>query len=71
MNKETENRRSVSEANQMVRSIVEVETVGHYCWIRGRIEGYAKSDLGHVYFRLVEDNKSIRCMIRNSRIGDI
>lgn len=66
-----ENRRTIAQVNQMVRSIVEVETLEHFFWIGGKIEGFYKSDYGHVYFRLVDDRSRIRCMIRNDQVGQI
>ncbi len=53
----------------MIRSIVEAETLEHYFWVGGRIDRYFKSELGHVYFDLVDDRSRIRCMIREESAG--
>jgi exodeoxyribonuclease VII large subunit len=52
----------------MVRSIVEVETLDHFYWIGGKVNRYHKSDLGHVYFELVNGTHRLSCMLpeRNS-----
>ena len=66
-----ENNRSISQINRMLRSIVESETLEHFFWVGGRIDRLYKSDFGHVYFDLVDDQSRIRCMLREERTGHI
>jgi len=56
-------KRTIAQVNAMVRSIVEVETLEHFFWIGGRVERYHKSDLGHIYFELVDARTRIKCML--------
>ncbi|MCY3914790.1 MAG: exodeoxyribonuclease VII large subunit [Chloroflexi bacterium] len=65
----SERRRSITQVNRMIRSIVEAETLEQFFWVGGRIDRYFKSDLGHVYFDLVDDKTRIRCMIREALAG--
>lgn len=60
-----------SEINAMVRGLVEVETIGHPFWVRGIVKNYYKSDLGHIDFTLVDDRKSINCMLTNKSHGNL
>ena len=53
----------------MLRSIIEAETLERFFWVGGRIDRLYKSDLGHVYFDLVDDNSRIRCLLREERAG--
>ncbi|MCY4062296.1 MAG: exodeoxyribonuclease VII large subunit [Chloroflexi bacterium] len=62
-------RRSIGQVNRMIRSIVEAETLEQFFWVGGRIDRYFKSDLGHVYFDLVDDKTRIRCMMRAEQAG--
>ncbi len=55
----------------MLRSILEAETLEHFFWVAGKIDRFYKSDLGHIYFDLVDGNSSIRCMLRERQSGDI
>ena len=66
---ESEPRRSIAQVNRMLRSIVEAETLEQCFWVGGRIDRYYESELGHVYFDLVDDRKRIRCMLREERAG--
>lgn len=66
-----DDQRSVNQINRMVRSIVEGETIGHKFWIAGIVKRYHKSDKGHIYFNLDDDNYSIRCMISENVSGRI
>jgi len=61
--------RSIGQVNRMIRSIVEAETLEQFFWVGGRIDRYFKSDLGHVYFDLVDDKTRIRCMMRVEQAG--
>jgi len=63
--------RTIAQINALVRGIVEVETIGHFYWIGGKVEQCYKSNLGHVYFNLVDERKSIRCMLTDSQRGQI
>ena len=67
----SENRRSINQINRMIRSIIEAETLENFCWVGGRIDRFYKSDLGHVYFDLVDDKSSIRCMMREERASQL
>ncbi len=67
----SENHRSISQINRMLRSIIEAETLEHYFWVGGRIDRLYKSDLGHIYFDLVDNQTRIRCMLREEQAGDI
>lgn len=62
---------TIEQINKVVRGLVEVETVGQFYWVGGKVERYYKSNLGHVYFNLVDGRKSIRCMLPDSRRGHI
>lgn len=55
----------------MLRSIVEAETLEQYFWVSGKIDRFYKSDFGHIYFDLVDGDYKIRCMLRESKSGDI
>lgn len=61
---DSENRRSIAQVNRLLRSIIEAETLENFFWVGGRIDRFYKSDLGHVYFDLVDERSRIRCMIR-------
>ena len=63
--------RSIAQVNRMIRSIVEAETLEHFFWTRGKIERYHRSDIGHVYFDLVDGKTRIRCMLPEHRTGHI
>lgn len=67
----TENQRSISQISRMLRSIVEAETLEYFFWVGGRIDRLYKSDLGHVYFDLVDGENRIRCMLREEQAGHI
>ena len=62
-------RRSIAQVSRMLRSIVEAETLEQYFWVGGKIDRFYRSDLGHIYFDLVDDRSRIRCMIREERAG--
>lgn len=66
-----EKRRSIAQVNRMIRSIVESETLEHFFWVRGKIERYHQSDMGHVYFDLIDGKTRIRCMLPEHRTGHI
>ena len=67
----SENRRSIAQVNRMIRSIIEAETLENFFWVGGGIDRFYKSDLGHVYFDLVDDRSRIRCMIREERASQL
>lgn len=66
-----EKRRSIAQVNRMIRGLVEAETLGRFFWVRGKIEGYHKSNLGHVYFDLADGDTRIRCMLAARRSSHI
>ena len=68
---DSEHHRSIAQVNRMIRSIVEAETLEQFFWVGGRIDRHFKSELGHVYFDLVDDRTRIRCMMREERAGRI
>lgn len=59
----TTEQRTIEQINRMVRGIVEVETLNHFYWVGGKVERFHQSDLGHIYFELVDGSTRIRCMI--------
>lgn len=66
-----EQRRTIAQVNQMIRGIVEVETLEHFFWVGGKVERFHKSEAGHVYFNLVDNRSQIRCMLPERKTGDI
>lgn len=62
---------TIANINAMVRGVLELETRGSFYWIGGKVQRYYKSDLGHIYFTLVDDKKSIKCMLSDSQQGHI
>ena len=66
-----EQRRTIAQVNRMLRGIIEVETLEHFFWVGGKVERYYKSDMGHVYFQLVDDRTQIRCMLPEHQTGHI
>lgn len=68
----TEGRQStIAQINAMVRSVLELETLGSLYWVGGNVQRYYKSDLGHIYFTLADGRKSIKCMLSDSQQGHI
>ncbi len=67
----SDNRRSIAQVNRMIRSIIEAETLEQFFWVGGRIDRLYKSDLGHVYFDIVDDRSRIRCMMREERASQL
>ena len=64
-------RRKVADVNRLARSLIEAETLEHFFWLPGVVQGYKKSDRGHIYFRLHEEGKSIRCVLYEDKAGDL
>ena len=64
-------RRSIAQLNRSLRSIVEAETLEHFFWAAGKVDRLYKSDRGHIYFDLVDDDARIRCMLREEQSGSI
>ncbi len=64
-----ERHRTIAQVNRMLRSILEAETLEHFFWVGGRIDRFYQSDLGHVYFDLVDDKSRIKCFLREERAG--
>lgn len=63
--------RTIRQTNALIRSLVETEaTIGKYFWLGGMIRGLFTSDLGHAYFNLEDDGFEIRCMMRNTDLGN-
>lgn len=67
----SESHRRIAQINRMLRSIVEAETLEQFFWVGGRIDRLHKSDLGHVYFDLVDDQSRIKCVLWEERAGHI
>ena len=65
------NMRTVAQINRMVRSIVESETLEQYFWVAGVVQGYKRSDRGHQYFRLLDEDKSIECALYEGFSGNL
>ena len=63
------NQRSIAQINRTIRNIVKAEMNEYFFWTRGKTEGYYRSDLGHIYFDIVDDKKRIRCVLREKRRG--
>ena len=66
-----DNRRSIAQVNRMARSLIEAETLEQYFWLGGTVEGFRKSDRGHIYFRLEDEGKSIRCALFEPLVGNV
>ncbi len=66
-----ENHRSIAQIARTLRSVIESETLEHYFWVGGRIDRLYKSDLGHVYFELVDGDNRIKCVLWEERVGRI
>ncbi len=66
-----ENQRSIADINRMVRSIVEAETLGHFYSLSGKIESSFKSELGHIYFWLVDGPSRVNCIIFEELAGQL
>lgn len=70
MTEQQDNLRTVRETNHIVRSLIETEqTLRDYFWVGGRLTKFHKSDFGHAYFTLEDENYSIRCMLPNNNLG--
>ena len=65
----SESQRSIAQIARTLRSIIESETLEHYFWVGGRIDRLYKSDLGHVYFELVDGENRIKCTLWEERVG--
>lgn len=65
----SENHRSIAQIARTLRSIIESETLEHYFWVGGRIDRLYKSNLGHVYFELVDGENRIKCVLWEERVG--
>ncbi len=60
------NKRNILGLNALVRSLVEQETLGHPFWVGGYVARRFNSNVGHLYFDLVDEDYSIGCMLRAS-----
>jgi exonuclease VII large subunit len=63
--------RTIPQTNALIRALVEQEMLDHPFWIGGLVTRYFKSDLGHLYFDLNDDNYSISCMVREKVRGTL
>ena len=61
----------MAQVSRMLRSIVEAETLEQFFWVGGRIDRLYKSDLGHIYFELVDERNRIKCVLWEERIGHV
>ncbi len=59
-------KRNIPGLNALVRSLVEQETLERPFWVGGYVVHPFVSDAGHLYFRLEDEDYSIRCMVRAS-----
>lgn len=57
-------KRNIPSLNALVRSLVEQETLERPFWVGGFVVHPFVSDAGHLYFRLEDEDYSIRCMVR-------
>ncbi len=68
---ESETRRSINEVNNLIRALVEQETLTYPFWVRGIITRHFQSDKGHVYFDISDDDFSISCFLNERRRGHL
>ncbi len=64
-------KRPLRELNAMVRALVEQETLGYPFWVGGYVSHLYLSNIGHIYFYLVDEDYSIHCMIREPIRGTL
>ncbi|MAS34678.1 MAG: exodeoxyribonuclease VII large subunit [Anaerolineaceae bacterium] len=64
-----ETRRTINQVNNLVRALVEQETLGYPFWISGIVTRYYISNFGHVYFDLTDEDYTINCMLHERRRG--
>ncbi|PJF40880.1 MAG: exodeoxyribonuclease VII large subunit [Chloroflexi bacterium] len=67
-------RRTVHEIRDIsarVKAIVEHQTLGKPVWIGGFVRRHFISDIGHEYFDLVDEEYTIRCMVREPVRGTL
>lgn len=67
----SDDHRTIEQIGRMVRSIVEVETLDHFYWVGGKVERYYKSNLGHIYFELVDGYNRLRCMLPERKFDTV
>ena len=65
------NKRNIPSLNALIRSLVEQETLQHPFWVGGFVTRRFKSDAGHLYFDLVDEDYSISCIIRASVLNNL
>jgi exodeoxyribonuclease VII large subunit len=59
----------INKLNARLRALVENETIDKPLWVGGLLRSVHESDFGHLYFNLVDDAFSIRCILRENRRG--
>lgn len=71
MSEQIKEKRTVAQINAMIKSLVEDETLGHFYWVAGKVKRYYKSNLGIIYFYIVDTRQTIRCMVPESHQAKI
>jgi len=66
-----ETRRPIPEVNNLIRALVEAETLGYPFWTRGIITRHFQSDRGHIYFDITDDDYSISCFLSERQRGHL
>ncbi|MCD4686436.1 MAG: exodeoxyribonuclease VII large subunit [Anaerolineae bacterium] len=62
---------TIRDTNARIRAVLEKETVGKPFWIAGLVRKHFISDWGHEYFELLDEEYTIRCMVRENVRGSI
>ncbi len=64
-------RRTIPQTNTLIRALVEQEMLDHPFWVSGTVTRNFISNLGHIYFDLVDDDYSINCIVREKVRGTL
>lgn len=62
---------SVDEVNTRLQAIIHKDTVGNRFWTGGIVKNVHAANSGHIYFNLIDDPFSIRCMISHVLRGEL
>ena len=62
---------SVNEVNTRLQAIIHKETVGNAFWVGGVVKKMSAPESGYIYFNLVDDPFSIRCVIHKNMRGEL
>ena len=66
-----ETRRTINEVNNLIRALVEQETLTYPFWTRGIIIHHFQSNKGHVYFDISDNDFSINCFLPERQRGHL